>query len=68
MNRHFNECAARQTELAVRLIALLLGTLGGPCFAIAAAATGRPLLGLGSIAASGPLAVVRLIPPPGQLT
>jgi hypothetical protein len=66
MNRHFNERVARHAELAVRLVALLCATLGGPCFAIAAAATGRPLLGLGAIAASGPLAVVRLIPPPRQ--
>lgn len=64
MNRHFNEHAARQAELAVRLLALLFGALGGPCCAIAAVAMGRPLLGLGSIAASGPLAVVRMVPPP----
>jgi hypothetical protein len=68
MDRHFNERAARHAELAVRLIALLFGALGGPCFAIAAAAVRRPLLGLGCIAASGPLAVVRLIPPPGERT
>jgi hypothetical protein len=66
MNQDFNERAARHAELVLRLVALLCATLGGPSFAIAAAATGRPLLGLGAIAASGPLAVVRLIPPPRQ--
>ena len=67
MNLHMDERVARRVELAIRLGALASGALGGPCFAIVAFISGRPILALGSVAAAGPLAVARLIPPPGRL-
>jgi hypothetical protein len=63
----FDEFGARRAELAVRATALLVATVAGPAFAFIAAATGRPLLCLGTVAASAPLAVVRLVRPPEDL-
>jgi hypothetical protein len=64
MNPKFTPSAARQVELAIRVLALLSAALGAPVLALTAAATGRPLLALGSLAASGPLAVARMITAP----
>jgi hypothetical protein len=63
----FDEAGARRAELAVRATALAMATLAGPASAVSAAAWGRPLLCLGTVVASGPLAVVRLIRPPADL-
>ena len=67
MSPKFPLSTARQAELAIRALALLIAALGAPLLGVTAAATGHPLLALGSIAAGGPLAVARLIAPPETL-
>jgi hypothetical protein len=64
IQRH--EDAARQRELTVRLIALVIGIVGAPSFAVIAILAGHPLIAVGSLGSATPLAVARLIREPGS--
>jgi hypothetical protein len=63
MNPKFTPSAARQVELAIRVLALLSAALSAPVLALTAAATAQPLLALGSLAARA-AGRPRLITPP----
>jgi hypothetical protein len=58
------EHAARQRELTVRLIALVVGILGAPTLTLLGVATGHPIIALGSLGSAAPLAVAKLIRQP----